>query len=416
MTASRAGEGSGTGERTYTVSEVTAAIRHILEESLPVVWVEGEISNFNRHSSGHMYFTLKDEKSQLPAVMFRQANAKLAFAPQSGMKVLAYGRIGVYEPSGKYQLYVDRMRPAGIGELAAAFEELKRRLSAEGLFDKAHKVPVPKYPGTVAVVTSPTGAAVRDVIRVARARSASVRLVVVPTPVQGAEAAPGIVSALRIVDEWGGADVCIVGRGGGSLEDLWAFNDERVARAIFAMRTPVVSAVGHEVDYTIADFVADVRASTPSNAAEIAVPDRRAIRRGVLVSAGRLDRALHARVGRLSQRVSSLRGAYGLRIPLDLIERLSQRVDELGARAAGGARNALASARARLDRYAAELTAVDPSSVLARGFATVALLPALSSVTSARHVDAGARVRVRVSDGSFDCTVDSVSLGKERKA
>ncbi|MBM3307081.1 MAG: exodeoxyribonuclease VII large subunit [Candidatus Eisenbacteria bacterium] len=415
MTPSR-GDESRPAERTYTVSEVTAAVKHILEESLPSVWVEGEISNFNRHSSGHMYFTLKDEKSQLPAVMFRQANAKLAFAPQSGMKVLAFGRVGVYEPSGRYQLYVERMRPAGIGELAAAFEALKRKLEAEGLFDKAGKVPAPRFPRTVAVVTSPTGAAVRDVIRVARARMPSVRIVVVPVPVQGAEAAPAIVAALGMVDEWGGADVCIVGRGGGSLEDLWAFNDERVARAIHAMRTPVISAVGHEVDFTIADFVADVRAATPSNAAEIAVPDRRALLRSILVSAGRVERAVRSRLRRHAERAAALRGAYGLRIPLDQIERLSQRVDELGGRAAAAARTALALRRARVERYAAELALADPAKVLARGFASVALLPVLSAVTSAADVAPGSQVRVTVADGAFDCTVNSVRGGKERAA
>jgi exodeoxyribonuclease VII large subunit len=403
-------------ERTYTVSEVTAAVKHILEESLPAVWVEGEISNLNRHTSGHMYFTLKDDKSQLSAVMFRQANSRLSFAPQSGMKVLAFGRVGVYEHAGKYQLYVERMRPAGIGELAAAFEDLKKRLAAEGLFDQAHKVPVPRLPRTVAVVTSPTGAAVRDVIRVARARSASVRIVVVPTPVQGADAAPGIVRALEMVDEWGQADVCIVGRGGGSLEDLWAFNEESVARAIYAMRTPVISAVGHEVDFTIADFVADVRASTPSNAAELAVPDRRALLRSIAVSATRLERAARSRIGRLTDRVEAVRGAYGLRIPLDQIGRLAQRVDELGSRAAVAARSLIAMTRARFERYAAGLAVADPSKTLARGFASVALLPALSAVTSARHIATGARVRVTVVDGSFDCTVDSVTGRKEKPA
>ncbi len=346
--------------------------------------------------------------------MFRHANSRLSFTPQSGMKVLAFGRVGVYEHAGKYQLYVERMRPAGIGELAAAFEELKKRLAAEGLFDAGHKVPIPRLPRMVAVVTSPTGAAVRDVIRVSRARSSSVRIVVVPTPVQGADAAPGIVAALKMVDEWGEADVCIVGRGGGSLEDLWAFNEESVARAIYAMRTPVISAVGHEVDFTIADFVADVRAATPSNAAELAVPDRRALLRSIAVSATRLERAVRSRIRRLTDRVAAVRGAYGLRIPMDQIGRLAQRVDELGSRAGVAARGLIVVTRARLERYAAGLAVADPTKTLARGFASVVLLPAHSAVTSARHVSAGARVRVTVVDGSFDCTVDSVAQRKEK--
>jgi exodeoxyribonuclease VII large subunit len=205
-----------------------------------------------------------------------------------------------------------------------------------------------------------------------------------------------------------------VGRGGGSIEDLWAFNEESVARAIHRMRTPVISAVGHEVDFTIADFVADVRASTPSNAAEIAVPDRRALVRSIAVSATRLERAARSRIGRLADRVAAVRGAYGLRIPLDQIGRLAQRVDELGLRAAGAARGLIAVTRARFERYAAGLAVADPSRTLARGFASVALLPAMSAVTSARHVSTGARVRVTVADGSFDCTVDSVAGRKEK--
>ena len=270
-----------TKERTYTVSEVTAQVKAVLETSLPVFWVEGEISNFVHHGSGHMYFTLKDEKSQLPSVMFRNANQRLVFAPENGMKVAAWGRIKVYEPSGRYQLYVEAMKPAGLGALAAAFERLKRKLQEEGLFDAEHKKSLPRLPQTVAVVTSGTGAAVRDVIRVVGQRMPSTRIVVVPTPVQGPDAAPGIVQAIEDVDRWGEADIVVVGRGGGSLEDLAAFNDESVARAIHAARTPVISAVGHEIDLTISDLVADVRAATPSNAGELVVPDRRELARSV---------------------------------------------------------------------------------------------------------------------------------------
>jgi len=241
-----------------------------------------------------------------------------------------------------------------------------------------------------------------------------VRIVVVPTPVQGAEAAPGIVEALRAVDEWGQADVCIVGRGGGSLEDLWAFNDERVARAIRAMRTPVISAVGHEVDFTIADFVADARAATPSNAAEMAVPDGAVLLRAVRIAASRLERAMLARLRELADRVDTLRGAYGLRLPLDIVGRLAQRVDELESRAVASTRSLMALARAHVERYAAALALTDPSRILARGYASVALLPRLSPVSSARQVAPGAGVRVTVADGSFDCTVNAVAARKER--
>ncbi|MCD4691243.1 exodeoxyribonuclease VII large subunit, partial [bacterium] len=296
-------------------------VKSVLESSLPSLWVEGELSNFKHHSSGHMYFTLKDDSSALPALMFRFANQKLAFTPENGMKVLACGRIKVYEPQGRYQLYVERMKPSGIGALALAFEQLKRRLSEEGLFDPALRKSLPAFPRTVAVITSATGAAVRDVIRVVTARSPMTNVVVVPAVVQGAGAAPSIVAGIRAVDEWGGADVIIVGRGGGSLEDLWAFNEESVARAIHAARTPIISAVGHEVDVTMSDFVADARAATPSNAAELAVADASDVARRVEDVERRLSGAVHGLLAGLAERVDRRHAAYAFRLPRDMIER-----------------------------------------------------------------------------------------------
>jgi exodeoxyribonuclease VII large subunit len=406
----------GERERVYTVSEVTADVKAVLEASLPNLWVEGEISNFVHHASGHMYFTLKDEKSQLSCVMFRFKNVKLNFAPESGMKVVAWGRIGVYEPAGKYQLYVERMRTAGVGDLAAAFERLKRKLKDEGLFDEARKKPIPKMPATVAVVTSPTGAAVRDVIQIVRTRFPATRVVVVPTPVQGADAPAGIALSIALVDDWGEADVMIVGRGGGSLEDLWAFNDERVARAIFAARTPVVSAVGHEVDFTIADFVADVRAATPSNAGELVVPDRREIDRAIGVEASRLGAVAASRIQALRDRVERYRSAYVFRLPRSLVEGLAERVDGLGHRAALAATGRVGAARQLLERLSSELRLADPSHILARGFAAVATLPALSPVRSVADVGVGSEIRVTLADGALDARVASVAEKAGRRS
>ena len=392
-----------------TVSEVTGLVKSVLETSLPSLWVEGEISNFKHHSSGHMYFTLKDDSSALPSLMFRFANEKLAFKPGNGMRVVAQGRIKVYEPQGRYQLYVERMRPSGIGALAQAFEELKKRLAEEGLFDPERRKPLPEFPRTVAVVTSPTGAAVRDVIRVIRARAPMTDIVVVPTVVQGADAAPSIADAIRAIDAWGGADVAIVGRGGGSLEDLWAFNEEEVARAVAGSRTPIVSAVGHEIDYTICDFVADARAATPSNAGEIVSPDREDLRRSVAASMDRARLSLERWVESRSERVGVCLSGYGMRAPAQLVARFSERVDELTERLGGTTLQRLEVLRARLERGLSELRLADPSGILARGFASVGLLPELAPVRSTGDVEHGSQVRVRVSDGTFDCVVESVA-------
>lgn len=259
----------------YTVTQVNRYVKQLLENDvfLRDVFVEGEISNFKAHSSGHFYFTLKDENAAVDAVMFRTDAQKLKFMPENGMRVTVYGHISMYEKTGKYQLYVSIMEPAGKGALYLAYEKLKEKLDANGYFDISHKKPIPKYPECIAVVTSPTGAAIRDIIHISGRRDPSVRLVVSPVLVQGEDAPADIVRAIREINEWGGADTIIVGRGGGSIEDLWAFNDESVAMAIYESDIPVISAVGHETDFTIADFVADMRASTPSAAAEIAVPE-----------------------------------------------------------------------------------------------------------------------------------------------
>lgn len=260
--------------KVYTVSQITGYIKKILENDILLrdIYVEAEISNFKAHSSGHLYFTLKDSGAAINSVMFRSSASKLKFLPESGMKVVARGYISLYEKTGNYQLYVTSMKPAGIGALYLAYEQLKARLEKAGVFDAKYKKPIPEMPKTVAVITSPTGAAVRDIINVTGRRNPNVEIVIVPVLVQGENAAPDIVRAIDMVNRWGKADTIILGRGGGSIEDLWAFNEEIVARAIFDSEIPIISAVGHETDFTIADFIADMRAPTPSAAAEIAVP------------------------------------------------------------------------------------------------------------------------------------------------
>ncbi len=267
----------------YTVSQINSYIRRLFENDvfLRDIHIEAEISNFKLHSSGHMYFTLKDGGAAISAVMFRTDAAGLKFMPESGMKVLVKGRISLYEKTGQYQIYVSAMEPAGIGALYMAYEQLRARLEKSGVFDEKYKRPIPQYPRCIAVITSPTGAAVRDIIHVAGRRNPNVEIVVVPVLVQGEGAAEDIVKGIKAVNEWGGADVIITGRGGGSIEDLWAFNEEIVAKAIFESDIPIISAVGHETDFTIADFIADVRAATPSAAAEIAVPSEEGISKAI---------------------------------------------------------------------------------------------------------------------------------------
>ncbi|MBD3336340.1 MAG: exodeoxyribonuclease VII large subunit, partial [Candidatus Eisenbacteria bacterium] len=301
----------------FSVSEVTAMVRGALEEALPPLAVEGEISNLRRPVSGHTYFTLKDARSQLRCVLFRGFSVGLRFQPRDGMKVIAAGAITVYEPRGEYQLRVERLEPSGVGELALAFLQLRDRLKDEGLFDPERKRPLPVYPQTVALVTSATGAAVRDMIRILRRRWPPVRIVLRPAAVQGEGAAEEIARGLDEVGSWGGADLVIVGRGGGSLEDLWAFNEEVVARAIARSPIPVVSAVGHEVDVTIADFTADVRAPTPSAAAEMAVPVAADVRERLLEHRLRLDRAVRTQLSGRRQAVLALAGSRALGRPQD---------------------------------------------------------------------------------------------------
>jgi exodeoxyribonuclease VII large subunit len=292
-----------------TVTQLTEQIKSLLEGTFPDVWVEGEISNITAPQSGHVYFTLKDRQSQIKAVLFRSSQRHLKFTLQHGMQVICRGRVSVYDPRGEYQVIVEYVEPKGVGAFQKAFEELKGRLEKEGLFDRERKKSLPLLPRRIGIVTSPTGAAIRDILRVIKRRHPKMEILIYPVPVQGADAAPSIVEAIGYFNSEKNVDVVIVGRGGGSLEDLWAFNEEPVARAIFASRIPVISAVGHETDYTIADFVADLRAPTPSAAAEIVVESEAHLRDSILTLQARLVSAVRQD---LDQSMASVRHAVRL--------------------------------------------------------------------------------------------------------
>ncbi|MBK7367529.1 MAG: exodeoxyribonuclease VII large subunit [Candidatus Eisenbacteria bacterium] len=333
-----------------SVGELAAQLKQVLNEQFPGLWVRGEITGFKRYDSGHLYFTLKDgTPAMVPAVMWRGNASKLAFAPKDGTEVEAFGDVDFYGGNGRCQFVIRQMRPAGIGALQLQFEELKARLQAEGLFDASRKQPLPRFPKRIGIVTSPLGAAVRDVIKVLRGRWPGIGIVLAPVKVQGMGAAAEIAAAIERFNRYGGVDLLIVGRGGGSMEDLWAFNEEPVVRAIAASKLPVISAVGHEVDFTLADFVADVRAATPSNAAEIAVRDASELKHRIDVLSSRARRAVTDGVRRRQQALDSLLGQYGFRRVRDVFATLQKRIDDARERLSGALRTHVRDARARAD-------------------------------------------------------------------
>lgn len=387
---------------TWTVYGLTDYIQELfkLDYRLQDVRVEGEISNFTRARSGHLYFTLKDERAQLGCVMWRSSAERLALDPGEGDQVIARGRISVYEKQGKYQLYVEQITPAGRGNLAQAFEELKRRLDQEGLFDADHKRDIPRFPRKIGIVTSADAAALRDILHVLKRRCPMVSVLIAPTLVQGTEAPAQIIQALRWLDGRDDIDLILVSRGGGSIEDLWAFNDEAVARAIYDARHPIVSGVGHETDFTIADFVADVRAPTPSAAAEISVPDEGELRAGLAALEDRLLVCIvrkiedgHARLDGLERNLRHLG-------PLVRINNVAQHLDTLTNRLDNAMWRRLEQFRSRMELAGTRLLTVGPQATLQRGYAVVRKQDG-SIVRRAQQVLAGERLEVRVSDGSF---------------
>jgi exodeoxyribonuclease VII large subunit len=348
-------------ERTIlTVSEVSERIKIVLEDIFFDIWVEGETSNLRTPSSGHTYLTLKDEHTQIRAVLFKMQRRYLRFEPKDGMLVIARGRISLYEPRGEYQLLIDYMEPKGIGGLQIAFEQLRARLAQAGLFDSARKRPLPMLPRGIGIVTSPTGAVIRDMLQILRRRFANLHVCVYPVRVQGDGAADEISRGIEMLNRFPGIDVIVVARGGGSLEDLWAFNEETVAQAIYASKLPVISAVGHEVDYTIADFVADIRAPTPSAAAELVIRNKSELQAELRAVTQRLERAIRHRLETLRARLEACQQRRVLKDPWAPLRTMEQRIDELSARLARSIRTRLRLSQEALERGEAAITHLSP--------------------------------------------------------
>ncbi|MCG3177233.1 MAG: Exodeoxyribonuclease 7 large subunit [Candidatus Omnitrophica bacterium] len=405
-------EAPSQGRRVLSVSELTRGVRFTLERQYASVWVEGEISNLKDHSSGHTYFTLKDAEAQLACVLFARERVQVAFELEEGRQVLCHGRLSVYPARGQYQLYVDRIEPKGLGALQARFLRLRAKLEAEGLFAEERKRPLPPLPGTIGIVTSIDGAALRDILTVLERRHAEVRVIVRPVPVQGETAAPAIAEAIEDLGRHGEAEVLIVGRGGGSLEDLWAFNEEIVARAIAASPVPVISAVGHEIDYTISDFVADLRAPTPSAAAELVLPERAAL----LAELTELSRrSLAALRGALEDRAETLRRVRAsavLKDPLAAFAPMRQRLDELWRALGSDWRSAQALRAERLASRMARLETLGPLSTLRRGFSVTRRTDG-RLVRSAADVKPGETVETVLADGVLSGRVEKIIMNRK---
>ena len=392
--------------RIYSVSELTAELKALLENTFTGVWVEGEISNFKHHTSGHMYFTLKDDRGQLRGVMFRGSNRGLQFRPEDGLAVIVFGNVTIYEPRGEYQVYVECMEPKGLGALQLAFEQLKTRLEAEGLFDPARKRPIPLLPKKIGVVTSPSGAAIRDILQIIHRRFANVQVLIFPVRVQGEGAAAEIVEGVEFLNKRGDLDVLIVARGGGSIEDLWAFNEEVVARAIYASQTPVISAVGHETDFTIADFVADVRAPTPSAAAELVISRKAELSQRVDDLFSRLVSHMRYRAERSGERLRSLERHLRLLSPLERVKGQRERLRDGALALQSSMSHRLALWRGELRTAAARLDSLSPLAILARGYSVCRRLPDLSILTRAASIAEGERVEVLLHQGGLICRVE----------
>lgn len=394
--------------RPLSVSELTGQIKTLLEEELESRWVLGEISHYTHHGSGHRYFTLKDENSQISAVMFKWQSRGLSFEPEAGMQVLVYGHVSVYEPRGAYQFYAARIQPAGVGELALAFEQLKSRLAAEGLFGEERKRSLPAFPRRIGVVTSPTGAAIHDIAQIMRRRAPGIQIILAPARVQGHGAAEEIVRGIDDLNRYGKVDILIVGRGGGSPEDLWCFNEEIVARAIYASTIPVISAVGHEVDYSISDYVADYRAPTPSAAAEVVAREHGQLNARVIELRQRLITSIQGHIDRRSEAQRHLDPRRVLLRARDRIEQSEQYLDER--------RKDLATAfdwyaSRRSESFKNALTRLDdlsPLRGLARGFSLVEKRESGELVKQADQLTPGDLINVRFQNGSATCSVEEI--------
>ena len=392
-----------------TVTQLNEYIKGIIDRDIRLsdVYLKGEISNFKNHySTGHFYFTLKDEGSMIRAIMFRSSASKLPFLPEDGMKVIAHGRIAAFVRDGQYQIYCDGMEPDGVGALYIAYEQLKRKLEAEGLFDPAHKKPLPKIPSRVGIITSATGAAIRDMINVCGRRFPFATLVLYPSLVQGPDAPTQLIEGVRYFNETKSADVLIIGRGGGSIEDLWAFNNEDLAREIAASVIPVISAVGHETDFTICDFVADRRAPTPSAAAELAVPETGELKRKIEHIVDRESAVLSAMFAARREKLSYFAGSRALTNPMAFIDDKKMQTAMVGERLMHFTEQSVNAKKAAMQSLCAKLSAMNPLAVLSRGYSAVYGKNG-GVVKSIRDVQPGDEIRVETGDGTIDATVSA---------
>lgn len=401
----------------YKVSEINKIAKNLLEGEFPDIWLEGEISNLTLHSSGHLYFSLKDEEAQINAIMYKWQAGQLEFMPESGMKVIAQGKISVFVKGGRYQIIVYDLKPIGIGALQQAFEQLKRKLEKEGLFDKARKRPIPMLPQQIGIVTSPTGAAIRDILNIIERRFANVHILIHPVRVQGDQAAGEIAEAITYVNEhFPYLDVLIVGRGGGSLEDLWSFNREIVARAIYDSRIPVISAVGHEIDYTIADFVADLRAPTPSAAAELVVSNKIELEKRILLLTSKIKSWMEHELDELTSQYRRLVQSRVFLHPEEIYSQFQQDIDYYLERIVSHCTHFFDFQSERLNSLVGKLDVLSPLHILARGYSITYKLPGNEILKSISQVTRKDKVKVKLQRGEIICTVEETDMPVEKES
>lgn len=388
-------------KKIFTVTEITKYLKDILAQDPLVnnIWISGEISNFHHHSSGHMYFTLKDQNSAISAIMFKGYNSQLKFQLEDGLKVIAHGYISIYEPRGTYQFYIDSMEPAGKGALYLAFEQLKEKLEKEGLFDPVHKNKIPLLPKKIGIVTSPTGAAIRDILSVIQRRFPNISLLIVPTLVQGEMASEQLVKGIEYLNSRGDIDLIILSRGGGSIEDLWPFNEENLARAIYNSSVPVISGIGHDTDFTIADFVADLRAPTPSAAAELAISSRLELEKRIENSRERLSYAIGNKIREYRKRLEGLMERRVFARPEELFSKEIQQLDDLSRRLEWSMEKELNSRKEEFQFLNGKLESLSPLKTLARGYSISSLQGKI--IDSIDEVEIGQEIQIRVKDGQI---------------
>jgi len=398
----------------YKVSEINKIAKNLLEGEFPEIWLEGEISNLTLHSSGHLYFSLKDEEAQISAIMYKWQVRELEFVPENGMKVIVRGKLSVFVKGGRYQIIVSTLEPIGIGALQQAFEQLKQKLEKEGLFDNARKRPIPMLPQKIGIVTSPTGAAICDILNVIERRFANVHILIHPVRVQGDRAAGEIAEAIAYLNEhFPSLDVLIVGRGGGSLEDLWPFNREIVARAIYNSRIPVISAVGHEVDYTIADFVADLRAPTPSAAAELVVTNKIELEKKILLLTSKIKSSMEYKLDEWTSRYRRFVESRIFLHPEELYSQFQQEIDYYLEKIISKCAHFLDFQKERLNSIVGKLDVLSPLNILARGYSITYKLPENEVLRNISQVNLKDRVKVKLHQGEIICTVEETNASEE---